>query len=325
LTLALLASCSLAAPAAANCPYGPNCPTTAVRTPPQPRPAYTPPPAPRPAYTPPPAAPRPAYTPPPAQRPASTPPPGAAPGQRPTYTPQQTYHAPQSYGSPQQPAVTHYGGSSQPAGGGRVSPPQPYGSPQTGPQGVRHYGAAPAVAPGRPAGPVTYSSGGVRHYGAAPAAAPSGAHRQVPVHLPQRVHSSHTYVYHGRHFAPFRVAHYRWPHGWAYHRYAVGAVLPRAFWNPFYYVYNWAYFGLAAPGDGLQWVRYGPDLLLIDLATGNVINTIYGVFDESGPANFDVNADQTAPDPADAGYDQSDQPDRGYDQGDPGQASGEPF
>jgi Ni/Co efflux regulator RcnB len=29
---------------------------------------------------------------------------------------------------------------------------------------------------------------------------------------------------------------------------------------------------------GYQWVRYGPDLLLVDIATGQVVDVRYGVF-----------------------------------------------
>jgi hypothetical protein len=35
--------------------------------------------------------------------------------------------------------------------------------------------------------------------------------------------------------------------------------------------------GLGAPPD-YQWVRYGPDLLLVDLTTGEVIDVVYDVF-----------------------------------------------
>jgi Ni/Co efflux regulator RcnB len=29
---------------------------------------------------------------------------------------------------------------------------------------------------------------------------------------------------------------------------------------------------------GYQWIRYGPDLFLVDIATGNVVDVRYGVF-----------------------------------------------
>ena len=69
-----------------------------------------------------------------------------------------------------------------------------------------------------------------------------------------------------------------YPSGWAYRRWAVGAVLPPVFLVPAYYYANWAPLGLPPPPMGDQWVRYGPDLLLVDTGTGRVIEVVYGVF-----------------------------------------------
>ena len=97
------------------------------------------------------------------------------------------------------------------------------------------------------------------------------AHRPVAGH---RVY--HPGPWHGRviHAGPF---HY--PHGYAYRRWAVGHVLPRVFLAPAYYYPGYAALGLMAPPPDYQWIRYGPDLLLVDLATGNVVDIRYGVFD----------------------------------------------
>jgi Ni/Co efflux regulator RcnB len=75
------------------------------------------------------------------------------------------------------------------------------------------------------------------------------------------------------HIAPFI-----YPRGWGYRRWVVGAVLPPLFLVPDYYYADWAAFGLAAPPPGYQWVRYGPDLLLVDLSTGQVVDAVYGAF-----------------------------------------------
>ena len=37
-------------------------------------------------------------------------------------------------------------------------------------------------------------------------------------------------------------------------------------------------FGLDVPPYGYEWVRYGPDALLIDLRSGEVIQVVYGRF-----------------------------------------------
>jgi hypothetical protein len=75
------------------------------------------------------------------------------------------------------------------------------------------------------------------------------------------------------HLAPFV-----YPHGWAYRRWAVGAILPPLFLAPAYYYTDWATLGLDPPQPGFQWVRYGPDLLLVNVTTGAVVDTVYGVF-----------------------------------------------
>jgi Ni/Co efflux regulator RcnB len=71
---------------------------------------------------------------------------------------------------------------------------------------------------------------------------------------------------------------YRYPHGYTYHRWAVGRALPRVYLAPAYYYAGYVALGLAAPPSNYQWVRYGPDLLLVNLAGGNVVDIRYGVF-----------------------------------------------
>ncbi|MGB6534933.1 MAG: RcnB family protein [Xanthobacteraceae bacterium] len=82
-------------------------------------------------------------------------------------------------------------------------------------------------------------------------------------HSIHRVHFAHPWVY---------------PPGWGYRRWAVGAVLPALFLAPAYYYSGWANLGLTAPPPGYQWVQYGPDLLLVNVSTGQVADTVYGVF-----------------------------------------------
>jgi Ni/Co efflux regulator RcnB len=78
--------------------------------------------------------------------------------------------------------------------------------------------------------------------------------------------------------APIRAGAYGWPHGYSYVRRPVGYMLPRAFLASPYYYSGYAALGLAAPMAGHQWVRYGPDLLLVQVATGRVVDVRYGVF-----------------------------------------------
>lgn len=91
-----------------------------------------------------------------------------------------------------------------------------------------------------------------------------------------------TFVYHGRARPRFEVARYRWPGGYHYRRYWVGAYLPAVYWSPDYFIEDYGWYGLAPPDPGLAWIRYGPDILLIDLGSGAIVDIVYGAFDEYG-------------------------------------------
>jgi hypothetical protein len=72
----------------------------------------------------------------------------------------------------------------------------------------------------------------------------------------------------------------------------VGYRLPHAFWVDRYYITDYSFYGVDAPPPNFQWVRYGPDLLLVDLNSGQVANAVYGVFEESDDVpDVDVQAD----------------------------------
>jgi hypothetical protein len=86
------------------------------------------------------------------------------------------------------------------------------------------------------------------------------------------------FLYHGRPFSRVHIAPFVYPPGWAYRRWAIGAVLPPLFLVPAYYYGGWASLGLPPPQPGFQWVRYGPDLLLVNVTTGQVVDTVYGAF-----------------------------------------------
>jgi len=86
------------------------------------------------------------------------------------------------------------------------------------------------------------------------------------------------FVYHGRPFNPVHVAPFVYPRGWTYRRWVIGAVLPPVFLASAYYYSDWAALGLPPPEPGFQWVRYGPDLLLVDEGTGEVVDVLYGAF-----------------------------------------------
>ena len=86
------------------------------------------------------------------------------------------------------------------------------------------------------------------------------------------------FSFHGRMFNPIHAAPFVYPHGWAYRRWVIGAALPPIFLAQTYWYADWAALGLIPPQPGFQWVRYGPDLLLVNVATGQVVDVAYGVF-----------------------------------------------
>jgi Ni/Co efflux regulator RcnB len=75
-----------------------------------------------------------------------------------------------------------------------------------------------------------------------------------------------------------RVSAFMYPRGWSYRYWYVGDLLPALFLAPQYYYDDVAPLGLETPPPGYRWVRYGPDLLLVNLRTGSVEETAYGVF-----------------------------------------------
>jgi Ni/Co efflux regulator RcnB len=76
----------------------------------------------------------------------------------------------------------------------------------------------------------------------------------------------------------FHAGAYRRPAGWYAHHWVIGERLPRPWFGRDYWVTDWAIYGLWAPIDGLAWVRVGPDAVLIDPVTGEVIGIEYGIF-----------------------------------------------
>lgn len=79
-------------------------------------------------------------------------------------------------------------------------------------------------------------------------------------------------------FRRVKVGSYHYPRGHHYRRWVVGAILPRLFLSSAYYFPNYTLLGLGAPPPGYVWVRYGPDLLLVNRRNGRIVDVIYGAF-----------------------------------------------
>ena len=80
------------------------------------------------------------------------------------------------------------------------------------------------------------------------------------------------------HFKPVHARPFRYPHGYRYRRWTIGLLLPHLFLSSAYYYDQYWNLGVGAPPPGFRWVRYGPDLLLVDVRTGRISDVIYGAF-----------------------------------------------
>ena len=78
---------------------------------------------------------------------------------------------------------------------------------------------------------------------------------------------------------PFWIGPYHPPSaGWQAGRWVFGQILPRIYWATQDVIGDYWRFGLETPPVGGEWVRYGADALLINLATEEVVQADYGVF-----------------------------------------------
>ena len=79
-------------------------------------------------------------------------------------------------------------------------------------------------------------------------------------------------------FRPIHGSPWRYPRGYRYQRWAAGGILPLLFLSSAYFYDDYWRMGLEGPPFGYRWVRYGPDLLLVELGTGRIADVIYGAF-----------------------------------------------
>lgn len=76
----------------------------------------------------------------------------------------------------------------------------------------------------------------------------------------------------------YHIGPYHRPPGWVPHHWVYGQILPRGYWAAQYILADYWLFGLEVPPPGYEWVRDGPDALLINVETGEIIQVEYGVF-----------------------------------------------
>jgi Ni/Co efflux regulator RcnB len=164
-------------------------------------------------------------------------------------------------------------GAHQSGNGGQHQGGRPSGGPGVGTSsgGGRSFGPAPqgqptnhGVAPGAGGGSGgQWRAGAVQGHGA-----PPGPANQSRGSFQRNLNASHR----------FSAPVFRWPQGLGYRRYVYGQFLPPVFLTQNYWLYDYANYDLPYPPPGTFWVRYGPDALLVDRHTGEVVQVVYGVF-----------------------------------------------
>jgi len=75
----------------------------------------------------------------------------------------------------------------------------------------------------------------------------------------------------------YRRPAYAGPRGYAYRPIAVGHRFDRPYYGNQYWVNNYSSYRLPAPARGARWVRYGNDVVLVNLRTGRVLQ-VYNSF-----------------------------------------------
>ena len=76
----------------------------------------------------------------------------------------------------------------------------------------------------------------------------------------------------------YHIGPYHRPLGWVPHHWVYGQILPRAYWAAPYIIADYWLFALEVPPAGYEWVRDGPDALLISTETGEILQVEFGVF-----------------------------------------------
>jgi Ni/Co efflux regulator RcnB len=76
----------------------------------------------------------------------------------------------------------------------------------------------------------------------------------------------------------FNAGTYHPPQGYNYRRWSYGQRLPAVYFRQNFWLTNFVLYGLMPPPPDCMWVRYGPDALLVDRYTGEIIQVSYGVF-----------------------------------------------
>jgi Nickel/cobalt transporter regulator len=146
---------------------------------------------------------------------------------------------------------------------------------QNGPPPRPGEGQRPGGPPGRPApGPPQ----GQPMPPGRPAPVTRPSYRPLPTYVRPLLPRGNQFWHRGQYYGRVPGPAFAYPRGWGYRQWLIGQRLPPLFLAPSYFYGGWAGLGLQAPPPDYSWVRYGPDLLLVNLNTGEVEDVVYGVF-----------------------------------------------
>jgi Ni/Co efflux regulator RcnB len=104
------------------------------------------------------------------------------------------------------------------------------------------------------------------------------AHRPAAARAPYGPRPAHRFLSGGGWHHSIRGPAFVYPSGFAYRSWTTGAILPPVFLTSAYFYDGYATLGLGPPPAGYRWVRYGPDLLLVNVVSGRVADVVDGVF-----------------------------------------------
>lgn len=76
----------------------------------------------------------------------------------------------------------------------------------------------------------------------------------------------------------FRAGPYRAPYGYYVRAWAFGDFLPRPWFAQSYWMNDFEDYGLPYPPPGFEWVRVGPDAIMVDQYSGRVVQVVRGIF-----------------------------------------------
>jgi hypothetical protein len=110
-----------------------------------------------------------------------------------------------------------------------------------------------------------------RPHGGAPGFRPGGARPSYSAqYFPRVFRPTQRYAWRGGYWSP--------PPGYYYRQWGYGDRLPYGWYDEQWYIDDYYYYDLPVPPYGYEWVRVGPDALLVDLDEGTVVESVYGLF-----------------------------------------------